>query len=299
MRKIICVIITFFLILSPPLQSEQVEDAKNKSIEIFSFFNLRLGSVDAVYENSNALDFPEGRAGSFSSQTLTLKGRPSGGFNTGVSFPLHKSFRLKLSVNYSRSLLRGENSPFLIHLEYISMPPDEYIPVEIIHDYSVEWVKTQGNLKTLAFLLNLQYTHALFNNITLSFSAGGGVYRIFGDFNPLGYSEFWLGGHDELISEDYLLMLKIPYSNIIGINVDAGISHHLSERFFIMANIAYHLCENLSVVPILDYALYYYTLDRVDQNKLSQIQNFLDFGPLEINPSFFCLSFGLAYRFSF
>jgi len=179
------------------------------------------------------------------------------------------------------------------------MPPPDYTPIEIIRDHSVEWIKTQGSIKSLSFLLNVQYEYALSKNITAAFSVGSGLYRIFGDFNPVGYSEFWLGGHSVLFSEDYLLMLKIPSSNKIGINVDMEFAHRLSEKLFIVANIAYNLCGSLSVAPILDYALYYYSLDRIDEGKLNQIQNDLDFGPLEINPSFFSLSFGFKYRFTF
>ena len=297
MKKITFVLVTTLLIFPSLLQAGQAEDAKSESIEIFSFFNLRFGSVDTAYMHSYILDFSAGHPESFASQTLTLQDRTSCGFNAGVSFPLHRSLRFKLSVNYSRSLLKGENSPYQIHLEYISMPPPNYTPIKIISDHSLEWTETQGSLKTLSFLLNLEYAHALSKNMTVSFSAGGGLYWIFGDFNPLGYTEYWLGGHSVLMSEYYLLMLKIPSSNKIGINVDMGLAHRLSKKLFIAANIAYHLCGDLSIEPSLDYALYRCSLDRIDESKLNQIQNDLDFGPLEINPSFFSLNIGFKYRF--
>jgi len=66
-------------------------------------------------------------------------------------------------------------------------------------------------------------------NTTASFSAGSGVISVCGNFNHLGSSEYWVGGHGVLFSNDYLLKLKMPSTGKMSFNADIELGFRLTE----------------------------------------------------------------------
>ncbi|MFB0565700.1 MAG: hypothetical protein ACETWK_08495 [Candidatus Aminicenantaceae bacterium] len=292
MRKSTSLLISIFFIAFSILNAEE---EKKKSFEIFAFANVNFSAVNTTYQNNFELDFDAAKPGSYASQILTLQGKAREGFNAGFTYFMSEKFGIKFSLNYSRNLLSGENSPYKIYLKYISIHPPDYVPHEVTYDETYDWLTTQGNLKTFSFFTNLQYRFVISKNTTASFSAGSGFYRVYGNFNPLGYSEFWLGGHGVLFSEHYLVMLKIPSSGKIGFNTDFELNFRLSKNFSFAAKLAYNLCGNISIIPVIDKVLFYPYLGKVAENKLSKIKDQMKLKSLKINPSFLSLNFGIKY----
>ena len=267
------------------------DEETKKSLEIFAFFNKNFSSIRTTYENHFRPNFYDTSI----SQTLTIQGKGGEGFLAGLSYFISDKFGLKLSLNGSKNTLGGENSPYEIHLQYITMPPPDYIAREIIRDESRGWLATQGNLRSLSFSLNLQYRLYSSPKTTMTFSAGSGFSRISGNFNYLGYSEYWLGGHSVLFSEGYLLMVKIPAFSKIGFNADVELGFFISKNISLAARIAYLAWASFSVQPAIDGALIYHSLKPASEEKLVEIINRLSLNLLNFNPSFFSLSFGIKY----
>jgi hypothetical protein len=126
------------------------------------------------------------------------------------------------------------------------------------------------NLRSLSFFLNLQYRFVTSKDTIASFSAGSGIISVYGNFNHLAYSEYWIGGHGVLFSKDYLLKLKMPSSGKIGFNADIELGFRLTGSLSLAAKVAYILCRSISVKPTIEEALFYYSLDRVEEDKLPE-----------------------------
>ena len=272
-------------------------EAKKRPLEIFAFFNLNFGSLDTAYPNRHTLESSPGFEGSYASQALAIQGKAREGFSTGLSLFLSDDLGLKLGLNYARNLLSGENSPYQVHLQYVSRQPPDYTPHQVINDQSIEWVPTRGSVKNLFLALNLQYVLFDYRRFSASLSAGGGISRVWGDFSPLGYSEYWLGGHGVLFSQQYLVRLAIPSSYRASLNADCELGLRISERITFAAKFAYFFCGSVSFSPAIDNVLYYYSLDKVDENTLSRIKSRMTLNALKIKPSFLALNLGIKYHF--
>lgn len=283
-----------FIILTAGLSAEET---KKRPLEIFAFFNLNFASLDTAYPNRHALESSAGFEGSYASQALAIQGKAREGFSTGLSLFLSDDLGLKLGLNYARNLLSGENSPYQVHLQYISRQPPDYTPHQVISDQSIEWVPTRGSVKSLSLALNLQYVLFDSRRFSACLSAGGGIFRVWGDFSPLGYSEYWLGGHGVLFSQQYLVRLAIPSSYRASLNADLELGLRISERITFAAKLAYFFCGSVSFSPAIDNVLYYYSLDKVDEDTLSRIKSRMTLNALRIKPSFLALNLGIKYHF--
>lgn len=291
--KVSLIAVFLFLFVCIYLAADQ---DKNAPLEFFAFYGLNLNKVDTLYSNEYNLNFNAGRPNSFASQEVLLQSKSSSSIYAGVSYAVAERFRLKLSVDYSRIHFKGQNSPYKIHLDYVTLIPPNYDSFHLSYDVSKTWPDTQGTLKTLGFLLNLQCNVLNSKKIAINLSAGGGYYIIFGDFFPLGYSDYWLGGHGVLMYNHYLIKMKIPSTGKIGGNADFELEYKLSSRISLTARAAYNLVDALSVVPVIEKVFYYELQDEVAESTLSDIKKFITFDALKINPSFFSIHFGIKIR---
>jgi len=283
------------LVLTVPLLLASFLIASNgrrEGLEFFIFFGQRVDSLDVVYPYEYHPDFIDGIPNTVASQDLSIQGRHTSGVNGGLSFLVADRVRLKLCLDYSRSLLEGQNSPYHIHLDYITLHPPDYKPVPVIRDESIIWAETQGMLKSLALLFNLEYEIWCSRRADLRLSGGVGYYRLFGNVYPLAYSEYWLGGHGVLFSQQYLLKLRLPASGKIGVNADLELAYHVSDRISIVAKAAYYRIGNASISPVIDEVLFLYYPDHVSEDKFKEIVDYLKLPPLEFNASYLTLKIG-------
>lgn len=293
---------TFFLLLFISFlfySTSTAAETQKRPVEFFAFFNLHLGSFDSTYPNTYPIHINSSASNSSASQELNIQSRPGAGVTTGFIIPVSKMFSLKISVDYSRSLLKGENSPVMTHLEYTALFPPDYQPQLITSDRSRNWPATQGKLKTLAFSINLQYAVLRSKKFNASLSAGTGYYWTYGNFYPLSYSDYWMGGHSVLFSDSYLVFLKIPVSGKIGFNADFEIAYRISKRLSLAARGAYNLCTASSVMPQIDSALYFDSLSQVTNSHFLEIKSQMNFSPLEIKLSYLSLNFGIRCSLPF
>lgn len=288
------VVFWLFLFLSSNLLAGE---ARKRPIEIFALFNLSFSAMDTVYAHRYTLDYSPGFEDSSVAQDLTVQGQAGAGWNAGLFYPLNRQVGLKFAVNYSRNPLGGENSPYEISLQYISIQPPDYQPHEVSDQVSLAWVPTRGHLKSLSLLLNLQYIFSAADSWTASLSAGGGLGTSWGQIHYLGYSDYWLGGHGVLFSELDLLKLKIPSSSGLVLDADIELGFKLSEKISLATRLACLFRPNFSATPVIDDVLAYYSLDKVSGEKLELVRSRLKLHSLKINPSLLNLNIGIKYSF--
>lgn len=277
----------FLLVATLPLLSA---DSGRGKAEFFFTLSMGFPSINETYAHANIIDFPSG-PDSTASQQILLRGCSSLGWNGGLFVPLSPRFSLKLSVDINHTPIRGENTSYNVHLDYITRFPPDYLPVHIVRDSSIIWPETDGKLRMFSLYLSLRYRITASKRFELAVSAGPVWSRIGGGFRPLGYSEYWLGGHGVLFSENYLLRVKLPTTSRIGGCADLELILRLSKKVSFVARAAGFSFGRVSWGPVIDEILNY-SLDPVREEKMREIRSSLNVGPLKINPSTLSLQVG-------
>jgi hypothetical protein len=266
-------------------------------LEAFLYLSLDSGAEALVYPHDFPIDFSSALPGAHGFQTLTIERKWGPGILGGLSYYISDSFGLKLNVAYSRHKLGGENSPYMIHMEYVVYPPTDGLETRVTYDGSTEWMPTDGRLESLLLSLNALYRFPLSTIVTGTVSAGPGLVCSFGRFNYLGYTNVWTQPFGIPWLDDYLLMMKLPATWQPCLSADFEISFQLSGLISLAARVAYLVSKSAHAVPTIDKILSYDTLDEADPTTLSAIKNRLGFGSLELNTSALSLGVGLKLHF--
>ncbi len=190
--------------------------------------------------------------------------------------------------------LEGESSSYDVTLDYVSKPPPDYAPRQNRYTSSRYLPEPEGNTRNLVFSGNLVLTTGG-GSTRGAFSGGLSVFRTKTSFSSLGFTTFWEGGHSVLFLENYELKAATEPTVRLGFNVggelavDLGPSVGLSidGRYFHAAstNVDIQLTDILNLDEI------------IVREGLQDLQEQMSPGPVEIEPSFFRLSFGLKFRF--
>lgn len=281
------IILAVSFLLAPFMNAS---DGQRRGLEFFAFFSLRFDSLDSVYSHEYSPIFTSGDK-SAAEQDILIQGKPASGVNGGFSFSVADSLRLRFSLDYSRGRLRGENSLYHVHIEYTARYLPQMDPVRIVRDNSLILPETRGTIRSLGFLLDLEYEAWRSKSAALRLSAGGGYYRIFGDFYPLGYSKYSLASHFTLGLWEYYLMLKLPASGRIGFNAGIELSLRLTDSLAFVSKAAYHRIGSIILTPVIDKALSTHIFE-IDADKFRKIVDYLKLPPFEFNPSYWTLQAG-------
>jgi len=259
--------------------------------------SLYRGVFDTVYVNNYTPTDYSALPGTKASQSLSLQGAGGTGISFSVVYYLTKCLGIRFSAGSSHFGIKGENSPYEMVLKYRSMMPPDYQPRDITHEYTLPWGRTEGKLKTLFATAGLEFRHEFSRILQASVSVCPGLYRVWGEFSPLGYTKFWLGGHSVLFVFNNLVYLKIPASLRPGLNLGAELTVGLGSRLFLWFRGGYDLVGRIGKVPTVDRAVDYTYGSPVQNEDLADISSTLALKKLRLSPSAVFVGAGLGIGF--
>jgi len=255
------------------------------------------GALDSTYAHAFVPGPIAALPGSSASQVLTLQGSPEAGLVIGLGCRVNEFLGLRLAIGRAAIGIKGDNPDYSLLIKYAARQPPVYELREYTYDGSRFWVPTSGKLKTLSAIIGLEFGHDISRLIRAEGTLGAGLYRVWGDFGPLGFTTAWLGGHSVLMMENYLLFLKIPAGWKPGLDLGAELALSMGSGVVLSLRGGYSFVGAMTVTPALDRVLYYSSLNPAIPDDVSEIAAALSLGPLRISPSAF--RFGVGLRFEF
>lgn len=171
-------------------------------------------------------------------QTLAIDAGRGPGWQVGVNLFPSRHVGVQLIVDRASMDVSGANGPYAVTLTYTSRQPPDYVPRVFTTSASTPWPQTTGSLQQLAVAFNLVARTDPRRRVIASVSGGGSYYRLTGTVQPLGYTEFHLGGHSTLFSEDFRLAVS-PEGHVFGFNAGADVSVAIARHAAVVAGIRF------------------------------------------------------------
>ncbi|HSF16245.1 MAG TPA: hypothetical protein VLK65_11900 [Vicinamibacteria bacterium] len=277
-----------------------VEFARATDVEIFgglAFWSPALDTrYDASYTPSRVLGinqlFTDPDPRSSARQLLTLQGDTGVGFGLGVNVLPHSVLGFQFLLDRARVDIVGENPPHEVNVTYDTIAFPNPDPIVSSAHFRFEWPDTQGTLEETTLSFNLATRFGTGRVVSGSVSGGLSYFRFHVEAERIGAHAAWLGGHAVLFSELHEMTYSTSVTDALGFNVggqlDVGLGSHVAvfaDGRFLKApetasavGLDEHLSADIVTVP------------------LQQIEAFLALPPLEIDPSYVRLLFGLKLK---
>jgi hypothetical protein len=167
---------------------------------------------------------------SSATQTLALDGNRGPGFEGGLNWFPFRFVGLQVLVDRSHVTLSGANGAYTGSLDYISQQPPDYVPRQVTTGFSVPWPDTTGSLTQWGTYINAVARTVTSGRFSASISGGVGWDRLSGQAEPLGYTEYRLGGHSVLFSDQKQLAFALGPANRAGFDVGGDLDIAVSSR---------------------------------------------------------------------
>lgn len=297
MRGFFVFLLIFMQVLSLMSWASEDEYRNKKKFELTAAVSTNFPFLDTSYRHQYTTPFLYGQDVSSASQILTLEGRRSLGVSLAFNYFPHENFGLQILLDYSKSTIEGENTPYQLSFEYTSYLPPDYIPRQQTYESSLDWPDTEGYIKHLSLSLNGISRFKIGKEVFASLSAGLSYHSISGRASSLGYSKFWLGGHSVLFNENYKFEFSFEPASKIGINVGGEVSIDLSEMVCFAVGYRYFYCSpilsDIHLEEIINEDEIIITL----KESFEQVEEHMNLEPAEINPSFMLIHIGLKFKF--
>jgi len=281
--------------LLPALAWGAERPARRFSVSFYPF--CYFPTFDSAFDHAYVPGPLDALPGSGASQVLTLQGAGEAGLAFALGYRFNELLGVRLTVGRAESGIKGENSPYVVIMKYVSRQPPSYEPKECTYESTRPWASTSGKLKTLSAVVGLEIGHDFSRLISGAATVGAGLYRVWGDFGPLGYTTAWLGGHSVLMMDNDLLFLKVPASWKPGLDLGAEVALSLGRGVVLSLRGGYSFVGKLKVVPVLDRVVSDPYLSPASPEEVSEIAAVLSLRPLRLSPSAFRLGVGLGIGF--
>lgn len=287
------------LLLTVVLIGTSVAPAQGADVEIFgglAFWFPRLDTqYDASYTPSRVVGirqmFTDPDPRSTTRQLLTLQGVAGPGFGVGISLFPHPVVGFQVLFDRTRLDVVGENPSHEMSLTYdtIDFPNPDRIVATTSHSF--DQADTMGTLEETTLSLNLAARFGTGGVVSGNVSGGLSYFRFDLAAEPLGAHAAWLGGHAILFSELYEMSYASETADTFGFNLGGQVDLNLGHVALFAdarllrtstAEAAVHLDQRLST--------------NVITIPLTQVEEFLDLPPLEIDPTTIRLLFGLKWK---
>lgn len=157
-------------------------------------------------------------------QTLSFQGDHSIGVQAGINvFPAPHA-GVQILFDRLPATLSGANTPYDVSLTYISRQPPNDEPILVSIHTTTPWPDTSGSLTQVALGFNGVVRGGRIDRVSATASGGLSYYRLSGTVQPLGYTEFRLGGHSVLFSDEYHLSASLEPTHVLGLNAGADVN---------------------------------------------------------------------------
>jgi len=225
-------------------------------------------------------------------QLLALQGKSSGGLGFGVNVYPHRVLGFQFLLDRASVDIVGENGPHEVDLVWDSLNFPSPDPVVRRASFSFDALDTEGSLDELALSFNLTARFAASAAVSGSLSSGLSYFRFEGEAQRLGALAGWLGGHAVLFTELSEMSYETATADALGFNLGASLDVSLGSHAAVFVDGRFLWAPPTEV----DLSLKEMISENVVTVPLSQIQDYLELPPIEIDPSFFRVLFGVKFR---
>lgn len=266
-----------------------------QGVEVSFGSGLSLPVHDYTYASQYVPPFPFVEHTGVAFQTVTLDPSASPIIWGAVSWLSNGRAGLEVRIDWRRTPLGGVNTPYDVSLQYTASQPPDFVPRQFSFDRTYEWPDTDGHLQqftaTGAFVVHAGRP----DGAGVRLSAGGGITTVSGEFEPLGYTAFRLGGHSVLIADELQVAMTLDSETTIGLSLGAEAHAPLGEHAAFVGGV------RIFVPRTMDVSVHAQGLVNPEEAlrdvPLSEIQDALAPTPLHIRPVTFDLTAGLSVRF--
>lgn len=271
-----------------------VEEDGRKKVEVRAAVGIFLPSLDTSYDSIYSPPFSGQTISSSATQTLSLTAARKAGLSLCFAYLPRERIGIQVLVDTFDTSIKGESSRHEVELDYIARQPPDYVPREFRTESARDWPDPEGNLKNVAFSGNLLLA-TRGERVRGAFSGGLSIFRTQATVRSLAYTSFWEGGHSVLFSETYELEFEVEPLTQLGLNFGGELSIALGPRVSLSIDGRYFYAPsktaNVRLTDIIN-------IDEIIlRDPIETVEKQMDPAPIEIDPSFFRLGFGLKLRF--
>jgi hypothetical protein len=211
----------------------------------------------------------------------------------GLNVYPHRVVGFQFLLDRFETDIAGENQPQQVHLVWDSIAFPSPDPVVREADIEIPSGDTEGRLSELALSFNLTARFGAGGPVSGSVSSGLTYFRFDASAQPLAALAGYLGGHAVLFAETYEMAYATSTESAFGINAGGSVDLALGAHAAIFADGRFFWAPRTEAEVTLTEVV----SDPLLTVPVSQIDEFLDLPPLEIDPGFLRLLFGLKLRF--
>jgi len=195
------------------------------------------GSVVSSYSPPLLLDGSDYT--SHASQTVTFDGQAHVGFEAGGNLFFARHAGLQLIFDRQSPDLEGTNGPYDVTLNYISRPPPDNQAIPVTVHKSTPWPDTTGSITQSTFSLNGVVRAGTASRIDVTFSGGLSIQRLSGTVQPVGFTQYNLGGHSVLFENEYHLAMSLGPTSAVGFNLGGDLNVHVARQVAVLFGYRY------------------------------------------------------------
>lgn len=205
------------------------------------------GSVVSSYSPPLLLDGSDYT--SHASQTVTFDGQSGVGFEAGVNLFFARHSGLQLIFDRQSPGLKGTNGPYDVTLNYISRPAPDNQAIPVTVNTSPPWPDTTGSITQSTFSVNGVLRVGTSSRIDATLSGGLSIQRLSGTVQPLGFTQYNLGGHSVLFENEYRLAMSLGPTSAVGFNLGGDLNVRVARHVALL--FGYRYLGGLSIdIPV-------------------------------------------------
>jgi hypothetical protein len=148
----------------------------------------------------------------------------------------------------------GTSSTYDTSLRYVSRPPPSYDPVIVDYARSDEWVPVSTEVRRSTTAINAVVRWGARKRVGGTISGGFALVKTSGEFTPLGYTMFVLGGHSTLFPNEYKLTTEMEPTTErranLGGTLDVHLARHVSLSFALRQVLGSETTSTLRVTAV-------------------------------------------------
>lgn len=253
-------------------------------------------SYDASYTPSRVLGitqlFEEPDLRSRAMQSLSLAGKTGTGFGLGISVYPHRVVGFQFLIDRAHGEISGASSPHRVDLVWdsINFPSSE--PVVRTASFSFDAPPTAGRMEETTLSFNAVARWQSGSVVSGSVSGGLSYFRVRAEDLEVGALAGWLGGHAVLFSELYQMSLATETADTIGFDLGGDVSFSLGPKIAAFADGRFFYGSKTGAPVHLES----FVSENVVSVPLETIEGFLALPPLDLDPRYFRLLFGVKLR---
>lgn len=266
-----------------------------QGVEVSFGSGVALPVRDYTYDSQYVPPFPFVEHTGRAFQSLTLDPSLSPIIWGGISWLPNGRAGLEVRVDWRRTPLGGANTPYDVAVEYTARQPPDFVPRQFTFERTYEWPDTDGHLQQFTAAAAFVVHAGQPDGAGVRLSAGGGITTLSGEFEPLGYTVFHLGGHSTIFADELQATMTLDSKTTFGVSLGAEAHAPIGEHAAFVGGVRIFVPRTMDV-PVLAKGILN-PEQALRDVPVSEIQDALAPVALHIRPVTFDLTAGLSVRF--